>query len=125
VGEVLTELALRVGLDDTALPAPDEIEMPEPAGHGHVNGPATDGLQRDGIDTGPLGDVSGYSPSWGGAGGAMYSTVEDLGTWAAAGFGNALLPCARRPTSAVCDGGIRTRRCGRPRRHARAHSVEG
>jgi D-alanyl-D-alanine carboxypeptidase len=90
--EVLDALAAEVGLTDTALPAVGDGVLPAPASAGYVNDNATADLRRQGIDVEKLGDVSTYDPSWGGAGGAMYSTVEDLGRWAATGFGTSLLP---------------------------------
>lgn len=63
-----------------------------PSSAGYVNEFAADELQAQGVEVEPLGDVSSYNPTWGGAGGSMYSTIEDLGVWAATGFGNELLP---------------------------------
>jgi D-alanyl-D-alanine carboxypeptidase len=109
VEDVINQLAKQAGLENTALQPVDEFGMPEPASAGYVNGPAAAQLQADGIDAQPLGDVSDYSVSWGGAGGSMYSTVEDLGTWAATGFGSSFLPsdlAAQRLDSAPIDAGL-------------------
>lgn len=92
VEDVLDTLATETGLTTTALPVDDEFAMPDPSSAGYVNEFAAEGLNAEGIDVEPLGDVSSYNPTWGGAGGSMYSTIEDLGVWAATGFGNELLP---------------------------------
>jgi len=80
-----------VGLTQTALPAPEDNEMPDPATHGYVfdAGVATLAASGATVDSGT--DVTDWSVAWGGAGGSMYSTIEDLGAWAASGFGNTLL----------------------------------
>jgi CubicO group peptidase (beta-lactamase class C family) len=38
--------------------------------------------------------VQDATPSWGAAGGGMYSTVADMGAWGASGLGTATLPQA-------------------------------
>lgn len=92
VGEVVTELARSLGMHDTALPAPEVSELPGPPSHGYVEAAGAADFAKLGLDI-PVGtDVTDWSPSWGGAGGAMYSTIEDLGRWAATGFGTSLLP---------------------------------
>ena len=52
--------------------------------------------QDDLLPEGTVGgtDVSGWSVSFAGPAGGMYSTLGDLGAWAASGFGSALLPVA-------------------------------
>jgi D-alanyl-D-alanine carboxypeptidase len=90
--DVLNDLAADAGLTTTALTVGDDIEMSDPKSAGYVNEPAALELQAQGIDVEPLGDVSSYNPNWGGTGGSMYSTIEDLGAWAATGFGNDFLP---------------------------------
>ena len=37
-------------------------------------------------------DVTDWTMSWGGAGGGMYATIEDLGRWAGTGLGTTFLP---------------------------------
>ena len=92
VEDVVTNLAQTAGLANTAFAPADLPELPEPASAGYVNALAAAQMQSEGVDIEPLGDVSDYNPAWAGAGGAMYSTVEDVGQWAATGFGNSLLP---------------------------------
>jgi D-alanyl-D-alanine carboxypeptidase len=109
IEDVLNGLAGDVGLENTALPPADMSEMPPPASAGYFNDPAAAELQAEGIDVGPLGDVSEYTATWAGGGGSMYSNVEDLGAWAATGFGNALLPAdlgAQRLDAAPIDLGV-------------------
>jgi len=90
--DVLNELAADAGLTTTVLTVGDDIEMPDPSSAGYVNEIGVSYLGLEGIDVEPLGDVSSYNPNWGGVGGSMYSTLEDLGAWAATGFGNDFLP---------------------------------
>ncbi len=90
--DVLNELATDAGLTTTVLTVGSDIEMSDPSSAGYVNDIGVEYLAAEGIDVEPLGDVSSYNPNWGGVGGSMYSTIEDLGAWAATGFGNDLLP---------------------------------
>ena len=90
--DVLNELATDAGLATTVLTVDDDIEMSDPSSAGYVNEIGVSYLAAEGIDVEPLGDVSSYNPNWGSVGGSMYSTLEDLGAWAATGFGNDFLP---------------------------------
>jgi D-alanyl-D-alanine carboxypeptidase len=90
--DVLNELATDAGLTTTVLTVGDDIEMSDPSSAGYVNEIGVAYLGLEGIDVEPLGDVSSYNPNWGGVGGSMYSTIEELGAWAATGFGNESLP---------------------------------
>jgi D-alanyl-D-alanine carboxypeptidase len=92
VEETLTDLAGRAGLGATALLPGEENEMPSPSSHGYVepNG-STDLATIDAIVE-PDTDVTDWSLSWGGAGGGIYSVIEDLFTWAASGSGTDMLP---------------------------------
>ena len=90
--EVLNELATDAGLTTTVLTVGDDIEMSDPSSAGYVNEIGVSYLAAEGIEVEPLGDVSSYNPNWGSVGGSMYSTLEDLGAWAATGFGNDFLP---------------------------------
>ncbi|MFN8623881.1 MAG: serine hydrolase domain-containing protein [Chloroflexota bacterium] len=92
--DVLNALAQEAGLTSTALPALEDASIPAPASAGYVNDFAALQAKSNGSPIPKLGDVSSYNPAWGGAGGAMYSNVEDLGRWAATGFGNTFLPQA-------------------------------
>jgi D-alanyl-D-alanine carboxypeptidase len=91
--EVLTDLARSAGLQHTALQATEETLMPSPAAHGYL-GAAQVAEHHDLLPAGAMAgtDVSGWSVSFAGAAGAMYSTLGDLGVWAGAGYGSALLP---------------------------------
>lgn len=91
--EVITALARSVNLQETGLQAPREGQMPSPAAHGYL-GAAQVEEHHDLLPAGVVAgtDVSGWSVSFAGAAGAMYSTLGDLGAWAATGYGSALLP---------------------------------
>jgi D-alanyl-D-alanine carboxypeptidase len=91
--EVITDLARSVGLLQTALDPPEIGQMPTPASHGYL-GAAQVAEHRDLLPPSVVAgtDVSNWSLSFAGAAGAMYSTIGDLGVWAASGYGSALLP---------------------------------
>ena len=91
VEDSLNAVAAAAGLRNTALTAPADNAIPSPSSHGYLNDPGVASLAEAGVTTAPVGDVTDWSASWGGAGGSMYSTIDDLGTWAASGFGNSLL----------------------------------
>ena len=92
VEQVVTELAASLGMEDTALQPPEETLMPEPASNGYVEAPGRMSLEPLGLDIPAGTDVTDWTPSWGQAGGGMYSTIADLGTWAGSGLGTSLLP---------------------------------
>lgn len=92
VEQTLTDLAERAGLSDTALQDPAETKMPDPSSHGYLNDPGVESLAGAGVIAEPGQDVTDWTVSWGQAGGGMYSTIADLGAWAATGLGNTLLP---------------------------------
>lgn len=89
--DVLNQTAADAGLDQTKLQPPEETAMPDPASNGYVNAPGVKSLKELGISIKPGIDVTEWSPSWGGAGGGMYSTVDELGEWAATGLGTTQL----------------------------------
>jgi len=89
--DAINQTAKDAGLTQTALPATDDAAMPAPASHGYVFAPGVAELKQVGAVVKPGTDVYDWSPSWGGAAGAMYSTVGDMGTWAGTGFGSTLL----------------------------------
>lgn len=92
VEEVLNNVACAVGLNKTVLTSMQDSTMPAPFSHGYLNPPGVQALLASTVPNAkPVGDVTAWSPSWGGAGGGMYSTVEELGGWAASGFGSTLL----------------------------------
>ena len=88
-----TRLLRPLGLSKTLYPRITNTALPTPSTRGYV-GPA--GAAESGVDAGT--DVSGWSASWGGAAGIMMSTTDDVGRWAAARFGSALLPAKLRAT---------------------------
>jgi len=91
--EVVTALARSAGLQQTGLGAPDETQMPAPAARGYLGAAQVadhEHLLPPGVGAGT--DVSDWTVSFAGAAGAMYSTLGDLGAWAATGYGSALLP---------------------------------
>jgi D-alanyl-D-alanine carboxypeptidase len=93
VHEVITDLARSADLRQTGLQAPAEGQMPSPAAHGYLGAAQVadhHGVLPAGVVAGT--DVSGWSVSFAGAAGAMYSTLGDLGAWAATGYGSAFLP---------------------------------
>jgi D-alanyl-D-alanine carboxypeptidase len=92
VEQVVTEVAASLGMDDTALQPPEGTLMPEPASNGYVEAPGRMSLEPLGLDIPAGTDVTAWTPSWGQAGGGMYSTIADLGTWAGSGLGTSLLP---------------------------------
>jgi D-alanyl-D-alanine carboxypeptidase len=90
--DVINGVATEAGLSQSALQAPAETTMPDPSLHGYLNAPGVKSLAASGITSEPGQDVTDWTASWGQAGGGMYSTVADMGTWAATGLGNTLLP---------------------------------
>ncbi|MGI9577182.1 MAG: serine hydrolase domain-containing protein [Microthrixaceae bacterium] len=91
ISTILTDLAENEGLTRTSLPEPPDASLPDPFSNGYVNELGSADLASAGATVAPGTDVTDWSPSWGGAGGAMYANVEDLGTWAATGLGTGLL----------------------------------
>lgn len=91
ISTILTDLAENEGLTRTALPEPPDASLPDPFSNGYVTELGAGDLELSGVTVAPGTDVTNWSPSWAGSGGAMYANVEDLGTWAAAGLGTNLL----------------------------------
>jgi len=89
---VITSVATALGLNDTALPAPADTAMPAPASAGYIMDAGVASLKEAGGTAKSGTTVQDATPSWGAAGGGMYSTVADLGTWGASGLGTATLP---------------------------------
>lgn len=77
-----------LGLSKTVLPAPESTAAPQPQSRGYV----TDAQEIEAFGgVVPLGtDVTDWN-SWGQAGGGMWSTLQELGTFAASDAGNTLL----------------------------------
>ena len=91
---VITSVATALGLKETALPAPAETAMPAPASAGYIMDAGVASLKEAGGTAKSGTTVQDATPSWGAAGGGMYSTVADLGAWGASGLGTATLPQA-------------------------------
>lgn len=91
ISTILTDLAENEGLTRTALPEPSDASLPDPYSNGYVSELGSADLATLDVTVPPGTDVTDWSPSWGGAGGAMYANIEDLGTWAATGLGTDLL----------------------------------
>ena len=92
VEEVVTDVARQAGMTETALRAPELTAMPDPASRGYMGASGAVQMAELGLDIAPDADVTDWTPSWGQAGGGMYSTVADLGLWAETGLGTSLLP---------------------------------
>jgi D-alanyl-D-alanine carboxypeptidase len=87
----INDVIADAGLTQTALQPPRDTALPDPHSHGYLNEPGLESLSHMGVKAEPGLDVTDYSASWGGAAGGMYSTIGDLESWAATGFGNTLL----------------------------------
>jgi D-alanyl-D-alanine carboxypeptidase len=94
VEDVINGVVAEAGLTTSSLQPPEETQMPAPASHGYLNAPGVQSLAASGIEAKPGQDVTDWTVSWGQAGGGMYSTVADMGTWASTGLGTSLLPQA-------------------------------
>lgn len=90
--EIITDLANRVGMNNTALQAPDNNELPDPSSHGYTNSLGVLSFAEVGVTVEPGTDVTDWTVSWAQAAGGAYSTLADLGIWAGTGLGTALLP---------------------------------
>jgi D-alanyl-D-alanine carboxypeptidase len=91
VEDVINGVATEARLAQSALQEPAETQMPDPSSHGYLNEPGVASLAEAGITAEPGQDVTDWTVSWGQAGGGMYSTIADMGAWAASGLGNSLL----------------------------------
>lgn len=92
VESVIADLLAQAGLTQSALRPGTDSSMPAPSSRGYVNAPGVASLTEVGVEVPTGTDVTDWTASWGGAGGGMYSTVADLGAWAATGLGSSLLP---------------------------------
>jgi D-alanyl-D-alanine carboxypeptidase len=91
VEEIVNEVVAEAGLTSSALGAPGDNTMPDPFSHGYVMQAGAEEFAEIGATVEPSTDVTDWTVSWGGAGGGMYSTIADLGLWAASGSGTSLL----------------------------------
>jgi D-alanyl-D-alanine carboxypeptidase len=101
IDRAVTDVARAAGLRRTALTPPADNAMPRPYSHGYIDRPGVRELAGLGVRV-RRGDVTDWSGSWAGSGGAMFTTIDELGRWAATGFGSAQL----RPAT------VRRRRSG-------------
>jgi D-alanyl-D-alanine carboxypeptidase len=111
VHEAVTAVATEAGLTHTALNAPDDNALPAPSSHGYVEPAGVVDLEEVGTTVEPGTDVTDWSNSSGGAGGGMYSIVDELFTWAGTGSGTTLLSddlATERLTTSTDLGGIGT-----------------
>jgi D-alanyl-D-alanine carboxypeptidase len=91
ISEILDGVAEDAGLAGARMPEPEDAALPDPHSNGYVSEAGAESLAPTGAIIPPGTDVTDWSPSWGGAGGAMYAGLEDLGAWAGTGLGTALL----------------------------------
>ncbi len=100
----------KLGLTETRLPSPGHPAMPAPASKGYNFLFGQSNLAQQGLNV-PLGsEQKDDVTAWGQAAGAMYSTVENLGAWAATGLGtkelSPALAAKRLDFRPINDGGI-------------------
>ncbi len=111
LGDILeTRLTGPLGLTGTSYPIEDP-SMPEPFADGHINSQCVQELTQDGatgVDEST--DPTDWSVSSGAGGGAMTSTLADLGAWADSMSGNSLLSedlqAARLETTSEIEPGV-------------------
>lgn len=93
IQELVTErLTDPLGMPDTALPYNDDTTLPEPFARGYMSPACVAELVKDGAEPVPDDtDTTDWNASYGQIGGSMHSDLDDLGIWAAAMSGSALL----------------------------------
>jgi D-alanyl-D-alanine carboxypeptidase len=79
--------ARQLGLRQTRLPRPGNSTMPKPYSRGYTYEPGILSLAPAGVSVTPGDEQTDDVTQWGQAAGAMYSTVADMGRWAATGLG--------------------------------------
>lgn len=84
----------KLGMKQTRLPEPGSSNMPAPASHGYSYTMGQASLDAAGVTVALGEEQKDDVTKWGQAAGSMYSTVADLGTWAASGLGTAQLSAA-------------------------------
>jgi D-alanyl-D-alanine carboxypeptidase len=77
----------RLGMKQTRLPLPGRKAMPTPFSHGYNYLPGVISLAASGVEVEVGSEQQDDVTQWGQAAGSMYSTVADMGTWAATGLG--------------------------------------
>ncbi len=92
VEDVISDVAKQAGLSNTALLPGDQNDLPDPSSHGYIDEASVADLSSIGVEAEAGTDVTDWSASWGGAGGGMYSTIDDLFAWTSTAMGTTLLP---------------------------------
>ena len=99
----------RLGMTQSRIPRPGQTAMPKPFTRGYNFAPGQFSLAQVGVDV-PIGSEQQDDVTmWGQAAGSMYSTVADLGRWAATGLGLSELTkatAARRLNAQPINGGF-------------------
>lgn len=88
---IASRLAKPLGITDTVLPAPEDTSLPSPGTHGYINETGVFEFEQDGAKVKAGMDVTDWSLSSAQGGGAMYTTLHELGVWGASTLGNDLL----------------------------------
>jgi len=104
---ITDRVAEPLGLRKTSLPEPASTAAPQPQTRGYVTDAQEIKALGGDLELGT--DVTDWN-SWGQAGGGMWSTLRELGTFAASGLGNSLLPddvVANRMKAADIGDGLR------------------
>ena len=89
--ETVSAVAAQAGLSRSALTPPADNAMPNPHNHGYLTASGAQQFSSLGGTVPPGNDVTEWTVSMSGTAGAMYSTVDDLMSWAATGMGTSLL----------------------------------
>ncbi|HEX6667815.1 MAG TPA: serine hydrolase [Solirubrobacterales bacterium] len=88
---IASRLAEPLGIANTVLPAPDDTALPSPGTNGYINEFGVLEFEEDGAEVKAGMDVTDWSLSSAQGGGAMHTTLHELGVWGASMFGNDLL----------------------------------
>ena len=92
IEDIDTGVAESLGLTQTALLPADDNSMPDPSSHGYIEPAGVADLAGSyGIDAVAGTDTTDWSISWGGAGGGMYSVIDEVFQWTASAMGTTLL----------------------------------
>ena len=86
-----TRLTDPLGMSGTALPPNDDTTLPEPSAHGYIGPSCISEIEESGGSVPVWTDTTTWNASYGQGGGGMYSTVADLGRWAASLSGTSTL----------------------------------
>ena len=89
---IKSDVTDRLAMEKTFLPPNDDTTLPDPALHSAVTPSCQGEFTRSGGEIELGTDLTDWNASYGQGGGGMTSTLGDLGTWAASGTGDALLP---------------------------------